>query len=274
MTNNKKKFTAKKLALILTSLAILVGFSALIVNNYQTKTSFKDVNNKNPEAIKNQPQDIVSAEVNKEAQKITDDYKNIIQAADKLAILKPNKNDIIYGNKDAPIVMIEYASLSCPHCATFHREAFERLKTEYINDGKLQFIHRDFPLNQPALLGAMIAVCDSENSGADKSKKYYSFLRALFKTQDAWAFDEKFSEKLESIAKLDGMSSQKFNSCANNIDLQKQILTTRMQAARILTLQSTPSFFINDEFLNGYVDYQTIKNIIDKKLFAINSSNK
>jgi protein-disulfide isomerase len=259
MTNNIKKLTLAFIALV-----AIVSFSALIVNNYKTKTSFKDVNSKKVAAIKENPQDLVSATVNKTAE--TEDQNNIVTEADKLAILKPNNDDIIFGDKNAPVTLIEYASLSCPHCATFHRESFERLKTDYIDTKKIKFIHRDFPLNQPALSAAMAAICNSRNFQDNKSEKYYTFLKALFKTQDAWAFDEKYIEKLESIAKLDGMSGQSFTSCINDTKLQKQILESRMQAAKILKIQSTPTFFVNDEVLEGYIDYQTFQKAIDKQL--------
>ncbi len=259
MTNNIKKLTLAFIALV-----AIVSFSALIVNNYKTKTSFKDVNSKKVAAINENPQDLVSATVNTAAQ--TEEQSNIVTEADKLAILKPNNDDIIYGDKNAPITLIEYASLSCPHCATFHRESFERLKTDYIDTKKVKFIHRDFPLNQPALSAAMVAICNSRNFQDNKSEKYYTFLKALFKTQDAWAFDEKYVEKLESIAKLDGMSGQKFTSCISDTKLQNQILESRMQAAKILKIQSTPTFFVNDEVLEGYIDYQTFQKAIDKQL--------
>ena len=259
MTNNIKKLTLAFIALV-----AIVSFSALIVNNYKTKTSFKDVNSKKVAAINENPQDLVSATVNTAAQ--TEEQSNIVTEADKLAILKPNNDDIIYGDKNAPITLIEYASLSCPHCSTFHRESFERLKTDYIDTKKIKFIHRDFPLNQPALSAAMVAICNSRNFQDNKSEKYYTFLKALFKTQDAWAFDEKYVEKLESIAKLDGMSGQKFTSCISDTKLQNQILESRMQAAKILKIQSTPTFFVNDEVLEGYIDYQTFQKAIDKQL--------
>lgn len=265
MTKNTRKIT-----IAFALLVAIVSFSALIANNYKTKTSFKYVNNKSTEAIKNNPQDKVSAAINEQAQN-QENTNNIITEADKLELLKPNANDVIYGNKNAPVTLIEYASLSCPHCASFHRESFERLKSDYIDQGKVKFIHRDFPLNQPALTAAMIALCQNKNYQDEKSEKYYILIRALFKTQDAWAFDEHYNQKLESIAKLDGMSSENFNSCVNDNKLQKQILESRMQAAKILKIQSTPTFFINDQVLEGYRDYKTFQTIIDEQLSKLNN---
>lgn len=258
----------KKITIAFALLVAIVSFSALIVNNYKTKTSFKYVNNKNTEAIKNNPQDAVSEAVNNQAQN-HENAASTITETDKLELLKPNANDIIYGSKDAPVTFIEYASLSCPHCASFHSESFDRLKSDYIDQGKVKFIHRDFPLNQPALTAAMIAICQNKNYSSDGAEKYYTLIRALFKTQDAWAFDEKYNQKLESIAKLDGMSSQNFNSCINDNKLQRQILESRMQAAKILKIQSTPTFFINDQVIEGYIDYKTFQTTIDKELSKI-----
>ena len=95
-------------------------------------------------------------------------------------------------------------------------------------------------------------------------------IKALFKTQDSWAFDPKFIEKLQSIAQLDGMSLEKFNSCVNDKNLQEKILKDRMEASQALKIQSTPTFFINGEKSEGYVDYVSIKKIIDIKLAELN----
>ena len=91
-------------------------------------------------------------------------------------------------------------------------------------------------------------------------------LKALFKTQDAWAFDEKFADKLEAIAQLDGMSSDRFRRCIADKALQDKILNARMEAAKSLQMRSTPSFFVNGEIAEGFVDYKVLKKLIDAKL--------
>lgn len=253
----------QKISIAAVTLCALVGFSFVIVNNYKTKTSFKhrEDNSQNAEAkqAEQNPQDAVSAAVNKNAE-------NSVESRPDREILKVSSSDIIYGDKSAPVVMIEYSSLSCPHCSSFNREAFEKIKSEYIESKKVQFIHRDFPLNQPALTASMFAICQANND----SEKYYKLIKALFKTQDSWAFDPKYIEKLQSIAQLDGMSSEKFTSCVNDKKLQEQILKSRMEVAKSLKIQSTPTFFINGEMSEGYVDYVSIKKVIDRKLAEIN----
>lgn len=257
---NSTKFMKNKKFVITIVVALLVGFIALVVRNYNTKTSFKYAKNPAQEVAAN-PQDAVSEAVNKEA------TEGVVKRDETL--LKVKESELFLGDKKAPVVMIEYASLSCPHCAMFYREAFEKIKVEYIDTGKLKFVYRDFPLNQQALVAAMVSECRAADEKENRSEKYYGLVKALFKTQDSWAFDPKYTEKLESIAKLDGMSSERFKSCIEDQKLQNKVLQLRMEAAKSLQLHSTPTFFINGEISEGYVDYLTLKKIIDKKLSEI-----
>lgn len=182
-------------------------------------------------------------------------------------VLKITENDIVLGDKNAPITFIEYASLSCPHCAIFYSDAFPKLKTDYIDSGKIKFIYRDFPLNQPALAAGVLALCQVKDVNAD-AEKYYNFIKVLLRTQESWAFVQDFSEKLKTIAKLDGMSNKKFESCMEDKNLQDRILKNRLQAAQVLQISSTPTFFINGEVVSGYSGYSDLKNVIETKLSA------
>ena len=112
----------------------------------------------------------------------------------------------------------------------------------------------------------MLAECQANDNKEDPDKKYFMTLKALFKTQDTWAFDQKFTEKLESIAQLDGMSSDRFKKCISDQSLQDKILNVRMDAAKSLQLRSTPSFFINGEIAEGFIDYKTLQKLIDAEL--------
>ncbi len=254
MNKNSKKIT---IALIV--VALLIGFAATLVHNYKTKTSFKYASQAASELNPEQnAQDKVSAAVNDEAL-AAETHRNS-------EILKIMPFDFVLGDNTAPVTIIEYASLSCPHCASFARESFEKLKNEYIITGKAKFIFRDFPLNQSALVASMFTMCQANDNKADLPEKYYATVKALFKTQDSWAFDEKYTEKLEAIAKLDGMSSERFKSCISDTVLQTKILNARMDASKSLNIKSTPSFFVNGEVSEGYVDYQTLKKLIEKKL--------
>ncbi len=267
MTTKSKKWKIARSAStwIAIAVVILIGFAALVVHNYNTRTSFKNSSSQEsseqsaPENILEQnPQDPTSAA----ATKNNDPIKEIRENS---SILKVSPNDFVIGDRAAPLVMFEYASLSCPHCSAFYRETFEKLKEEYIDTSKVLFIFRHFPLDRPALVAAMFATCQAQDNKSD-STKFYSTLKSLFKAQDSWAFDSKFDQKLEGIARLDGMSSERFTQCIQNQDLQDKILTTRVDAAKTLQIKSVPTFFINGESLEGYIDYLTIKKFIDSKL--------
>jgi protein-disulfide isomerase len=256
----------KQFIIFVLAAAFLTGFAVLIVRNYKTKTSFKYAA-KNAEDIKPQQnsQDLVSAAVNSNA-------AALVQTPESRDLLKISPDDFVLGDKNAAVVVFEYASLSCPHCASFVRESFEKLKSEYIDTGKIQFVFRNFPLNQQALIASMIASCQAYDNRSQLQQKYYATLKALFKTQDSWAFDQKYMATLETIAKLDGMSSERFNACVNDKNLQEKILIARMNAVKKLQIKSAPSFFVNGEISEGYIDYQTIKKLIDKKLAEIKNN--
>ena len=247
-----------KIILSATLATLAVGFAALLAYNYQNKTSFKYSENEAPIEVSQNAQDPVNKEIIEEAKKL----KEVRQNSNLTKVLE---KDFVLGDANAKVTVIEYASLSCPHCASFSRESFERLKEEYISSGKVKFVYRNFPLNHPALMAAMFSKC-SAAAAPDKAAKYYEITKVLFKTQDNWAFDEKFKDKLASIAQLDGMSGADFEKCVNNQKLQEEVLKERTLAAQNLQLRSTPTFFINGEISEGYVDYVSLKKLIDKKL--------
>lgn len=184
-------------------------------------------------------------------------------------LLKILPSDHYLGSENAPILFIEYASLSCPHCANFTKEAFEQLKSQYIDSGKVRYVYRDFPLNHPALAGAVIAKCraQQESSKEKAAEKFYETVKILFRTQDNWAFDpQNFINKMQTILKLDGMDEQNFSSCLDKKEIQEEILKNRIEAAKLLALKSTPTFYINGEQIDGYVDFKSIAKVIDLHL--------
>ena len=255
-----KKLSKK--SLIISVLAILlIGFTALVIHNYKNKTSFKYFG-KTAEELKpdsTKEQDLVNQELMKSQEKLAETRKNS-------ELLKILPNDYVIGDSDAKVLIIEYASLSCPHCAVFYREAYERIKEDYISKGKVKFIYRDFPLNQQALTAGTIAECIAKDSKENATEKYHETIKILFKTQDSWAFDPKYDEKLEAIMKLDGMGQERFKSCINDKQLQDKILAKRMDASNSLQIRSTPTFFVNGEISEGYIDYLTLQKLIEKNL--------
>jgi protein-disulfide isomerase len=156
------------------------------------------------------------------------------------AILSVRASDIVLGNPDAPNLLIEYSSLSCTHCATFHNRVLPTLKRDMIDAGELAFINRDFPLNAPALAGAKLVQCAPEDRRA-------KFQEVLFKLQDKWAFTPNYESALTKIAVAGGVSADDFAACLKDASLEEALLEQRMEAEGHLQIQGTPAFFLNGE---------------------------
>jgi protein-disulfide isomerase len=245
---------SKKVSLTILAIIIFAGLVIFATKNLLGKNSKATTNNTTQQSSEQS--------LNQETNKVSDDAKNLLNI---------NEKDVVLGEKSAPLTIIEYASLSCPHCAAFYSDGFSKLKEEYIATRKVKFVYRDYPLNQPALSAATLALCQVKDVNLD-AEKYHNFIKVLFKTQDSWAFSEDFLLKLENIAKLDGISNAAFQSCIKNQKLQDEILKSRMVAAKDLQIQSTPTFFIGDEIVNGYSGYKDLKNVIEKKLSSLSNS--
>lgn len=174
----------------------------------------------------------------------------------------PLKSDRVLGKRNAPVVLIEYASLSCPHCAAFSTGILPELEKKYINTGKVAYILRQFPLNEPAMRGAMLVDCAGNASEA----QYYVFSRVLFEAQNRWAFDTNFMSGLETIAGVGGMGKQQFQNCVNNKDHEMQLLKAKKRDNDELKIPHTPYIIINGEVYEGAHTIEEISRFIDVKL--------
>lgn len=203
-----------------------------------------------------------SKNMNRETRKLVTEVKE-----DSEGLLKVLDSDILIGDKDAKVLFIDYASMSCPHCASFYSDAYDQLKEDYIDKGLVKFVYRDFPLNRESLVAAAIAICRAnELEPADKAEGYHDFVKRMFDTQNSWIFNTKPIEKLISIAVLEGMSANSASDCTKNLELQDQILAGRFKAAKSLNIQSTPTFFINNKKISGFIGYEKIKEVIEHEL--------
>lgn len=158
----------------------------------------------------------------------------------------------LLGDPNAPITMIEYASMSCPHCAAFHTEKLPIIKKEYIDTGKVKLVFRDFPFNLPALQGSMITRCVGE-------KLYFKYVNALFSLQKSWVKIEGAEESLFNIIHNSGMSREEFDQCLNDKDLENKILSYQLEANREFGIQTTPSFIINGKLIEGNKPIETFR---------------
>ena len=164
----------------------------------------------------------------------------------------PSASDIMLGKADAPITVIEYASLTCPHCADFDENTFPEVKKNWIDTGKVKWIFRDFPLNQVAAKASMVAHC------APRSE-FFTFLDVLFKNQANWATNDndQLMKALQRYASLGGISEDKFKSCMADQALYDSILNSQLVAGRDYGVDSTPTFFINGKKVEppGFMPY-------------------
>lgn len=148
------------------------------------------------------------------------------------------------GSPDAPITLIEYSSLTCPHCAHFHENTLPELKKKYIDTGKVKYIVREFPLGNLALAAAMLARC----AGKDK---YFPLLDAMFAKQNEWATSQGGSKKLFEFVKQAGFTQESFTKCLADRDLEKKILAVQRKGNSELGVSSTPTFFVNGAKIEG-----------------------
>lgn len=163
------------------------------------------------------------------------------------------------GNPDAPIKIIEYASLTCSHCAHFHNDILPEMKTKYIDTGKVYLEFREFPLNDPALKAALTARCLPED-------KYEGFTSLLFKTQDHWAGNMDYMVSLRQNAKLAGMSDETFDACQANNDLKIKVAERMQEGKDKWKIEATPTFVINDgaEKISGAVPLTEFERVFRK----------
>jgi protein-disulfide isomerase len=162
----------------------------------------------------------------------------------------------VLGNPQAPVTIIEYASLTCPHCAQFHNEVLPQLKERYIEPGKVRMIYRDFPLDQRALTAAALAHC----AGPDR---YFSFLDVLFQTQASWAQSDDYVAALKRLGKLGGLTEEQMDACLADDQLSDGILRTRLEGQNQHQIGSTPTFIIDGQTYAGARDIEELSALID-----------
>jgi protein-disulfide isomerase len=160
--------------------------------------------------------------------------------ADPLATAKNpavTAEDRVMGKTDAPVALIEYASLTCPHCAAFEENDLPKIKKQWIDTGKVKLIYRDFPLDRFALDAAMIARCAPD-------KRYFEFIESFFDSQDSWVPATDPLAALKGIARLGGMEPDAVDRCLADKKLQKAVIEMELQAKNDYGVNSTPTFFI------------------------------
>ena len=167
-----------------------------------------------------------------------------------------DEGEKVLGDPNSEVTIIEFASLSCPHCAEFHKTRFAWLKENFIDTGEVKFIFRDFPLNRPALLGSMMAHC------AEPSQ-FFAYLNFLFERQEYWAFSEPVETRLAKLAQVLGMGQEKLNSCLQDEALAQKIIKTRLDSQNAHNIESTPSFLVGNQLIMGVPSEDRLRELIE-----------
>jgi protein-disulfide isomerase len=163
--------------------------------------------------------------------------------------------DIAQGPADAKVTIIEYASLTCSHCAAFHRDTYPVLKSRYIDTGKVRYVLREFPLDPLATAGFMLARCDGE-------QKYYPIVDLLFQQQRAWTATDKPLDALRQMMRQAGFSQEKFDACLKDQKVYDAINAVKNRGMETFKVDSTPTFFINGQRYPGNMSIDEIEKII------------
>ena len=154
------------------------------------------------------------------------------------------EKDRILGDPDAPITIIEYSSLTCPHCARFHKDTLPTVKKDWIVPGKARLVYRNFPLDGLALRAAAVASCVEGDA-------YFSFLDALFRGQSQWTRAKDPTAALAQVARFAGIDQKAFDACISDQAEMDRILKQKIEGAQAYDINSTPTFVVNGEKVEG-----------------------
>jgi protein-disulfide isomerase len=177
-------------------------------------------------------------------------------SVDVAALMEPAAlPEKVLGDPNAPVTIVEYASMTCPHCANFHARTLPAIKEKYIDTGKAKLVFREFPFDPRAEAGFMLARCADD--------KYFAMVDVLFEQQESWAGVENAREALLQISRLAGFSQESFEACLTNQQLLDDIRAVRQRGADTFGVQSTPTFFINGQKYPGAMSVEEMSAIID-----------
>lgn len=164
-------------------------------------------------------------------------------------------NEIVYGDPDAPVTIVEYASLTCPHCANFHTEMLPLLKERLLDTGKAKLVFKDFPLDQLALRAAVMVRC---NTGP----RSRAMLDVLFNTQSSWGNSSDPVGSLLNIGRAAGMTDQDIEACFNNQEIVDGVIQQRLEGEQTYQVNSTPSFVIDGTLYSGGMTIEQFEQVV------------
>lgn len=162
---------------------------------------------------------------------------------DKKALLAVQPGDHVMGDAKAPILMIEYASFTCPHCAAFHTQILPEIKKKWIDTGKVKLVYRDFPLDQMAAKAAQLAECSG-------NERYFPVADMIFRTQPTWATAQDPIAELAKGLRIAGMSDEQVKACLANTAIADAVVAD-YRGGEVLGVNSTPTVFVDGEMMRG-----------------------
>lgn len=165
-------------------------------------------------------------------------------------------DDRVMGSPDAKVVLIEYASLSCPHCASFNETIVPKLKADWIDPGKLLYVYRHYPLNAPALWGAMVAECL-------QGPAFFAFVDVLFKQQQRWLAAADIKAALFELAQFAGFEKSRFDKCLDDEATLNQILDRMEYGGTAYNIRGTPTVVVNGVVLDNVGSYEELNRAIE-----------
>ncbi len=177
------------------------------------------------------------------------------KAETEFGAIEIGADEFVLGRSDAPITIVEYASLTCPHCARFHADILPVLKTEFIDTGKVRMVFRDFPLDRLALAAAMTARCAGR-------ERYFGFIDTFYARQANWARDGDPLGALGRLARLGGMSQADFDACLKNQAVGDAVLKQRQTGEKTFEVNSTPTLIINGAKYSGGLNLDQLRAVI------------
>jgi protein-disulfide isomerase len=165
-------------------------------------------------------------------------------------------DDMVMGKADAPITVIEYASLTCPHCADFETKTFPQVKKDWIDTGKVRFVYRDFPFDPVALKAHIVAHCGDPD-------RFFGFIEVFYAQQHSWlkSDPDQAVAALSQLTKIGGVSEAQVQACLKDDKLSKLVVGNR-QAGDEAGVDSTPTFFINGTKATGFKEYGEFQKLL------------
>jgi len=163
--------------------------------------------------------------------------------------------DMILGDPDAPIEIIEYSSMTCPHCAAFHVNTLPELKAQYLDTGRAKLVFREFPLDRVALAVSVIARCNGE-------ERFFDFVDVMFRTQEQWARSEDPLAEIKKIVRMGGQDPAMVDTCLEDQALIDGILAIRLAGDEQYEINSTPTFIVDGESLAGNMSFEKFDELL------------